>query len=1019
MTVVGWIWLFGIRPRFFSGSPQRWGLTGFVFGEVPVRFREQRAGDGSVAFEFTKAGNLEAIQVADIASIAQSALSSAPAGTTFLLRADDEGTIHSNIVFPGGSPSVLSATAVSLSKAIAARSRRLESVPDLSGTGFVARLVVVPPVLSGAAQQTGRDFGSVVKVAVDMLHRNEWVAISTRPATAVETRRHLRWRNANAAVVTHQSLTRSPVIMSLWAGSYDPDRAAMFAQQVAVLLPGFDVNVRAVPVSPREGIGLPLGVAAIGAGVGIGLSMLVGGVDAAAQLLPAPGPAGVPWWLWGVVPSLLLAAMVVLRLRGVLPSLWSRVYEVLGRGHLPAPARPPVRWRAPRKSSMRQVRDVNGVVVGAEEVPAFPGDYPVARDAMLVGAHLPVALLPPSSSAKFGAAVTGDRMAAAVLRAPIGPVVVEDDAGFAHLSAADLWSGTFITGLAGSGKTYLMEALFGWFAMMRSPQFHRPIPGFPAQASMIAFDTKEDGAAARNYVAWADKFRVPVSVFNVASLTELNGIEFFPLPKPSGAGGDRWSAADYASEVVDALRYVFGDDSVGPRSRPSLLAAFEAGVLMHLVPQVLQDPDGRLPDGVAADASPFYYANILIGNRDALVARQIADRFFDAARIVATTLDASSSDADRKHAEALRPWSEQLLACRERLEPIYGPGVTDAQRRNLFDAPRSKVGPLLSLEHWWTRPGRQSWHSLLDSHTPVVLNFGRAEHTSGLSDDARVNASSLAMYSLYRAIKRTCVGWQDAGRMVALFADEVKHLAAQSADVLEWFRNDGRAFGTAPVFATQFPEQLPESLRKTMLGYGTRIVYSQADESVIQQVVRNISTDGSSREPADVATLARYTAIVKTTVDQTAQRAFTGRVPAFRSWSVKEFVSATWGEDVDVDSGDDSDHVVAKEVPASNEPAPAQTAAEVTVDVFAFAKARMAQQDEARRQQIIESVGVEPLDEAPAAPAPGVDVNTDSRSEPVAPSVSAWHEFVASQPPTREEPPQSNGRMPWDVDGGA
>lgn len=541
--------------------------------------------------------------------------------------------------------------------------------------------------------------------------------------------------------------------------------------------------------------------------------------------------------------------------------------------------------------------------------PAFDGDYPLAGTAAMVGGHLPLGLVAPHADARFGDRAASDRLAPAALREAIGPVVVTDSEGDVHLSAEDAWAGTFVTGRAGSGKTRLLIAIWAWYCMELARPAAQRAPGFPDRVSMIAFDTKEDGEAAAAYTRWAEAFGMPVHRFDVADPDASHGIAFFAPP------GGRRTCSDYALEVVDALIYAYGQDAIGNRSKPSLIGAFAGASLLSVRPDLVQ-----LVPGAEPGRSPFFYANILIGNRDDELAKQLAAVIAQAA----TALPSRDADPD-------------LVEVAERLEPLYGPGVTPAARRNLFDAPRSKVSPLLDLDRWWSRPQQQTWDQLLEEGTPVVLNFGLDAAGNRLSEGASSQMGALAMYALYMAVKRTCAGWQAQGRRFAPFADEVKHLAAHSSDVLAWFRNDARSFGADPKFATQFPEQLEEQLRKTMNGYGTRVMFAQDDETVIRQLVQNLSTDGSTWRPEDISTLPRYHAIVKTTRNQTSVPAFVGVVPDFEAMTPEEFTARADGGEAPVPSA-----------------APAASPSSLGADARSVAE-RQAAERRARMQQAVDA----------------------------------------------------------------
>jgi hypothetical protein len=227
----------------------------------------------------------------------------------------------------------------------------------------------------------------------------------------------------------------------------------------------------------------------------------------------------------------------------------------------------------------------------------------------------------------------------------------------------------------------------------------------------------------------------------------------------------------------------------------------------------------------------------------------------------------------------------------EMLRPIYDPHRTTAQRAQLLKAPRTKVAPLMAAEHWWSRPRRATWESILTGHATVIINTGKTQNGYMADKELVSQMSALIMYSLHEEIQACCDGWFEQGRVVSIYADELKHIAGSSADVVSWIRNDARSFGVRAVFATQYPEQLEPPVRDAVMGFGTLVAYAQQNPSVCETIVRTISIDGSPWSTADVSGLPRYEAIVRTQFQQTAQAAFTVQIPDFRSERGAQFAA--------------------------------------------------------------------------------------------------------------------------------
>lgn len=800
-------------------------------------------------YELFKAGPLEA-NANTLLQKSKAFQTQAPDGTTLILLRDEAGGAHSYVSFPA-SKHASASMAFKLGDAVAAKAQYVEEGLSLADVEQVSELSIQKLPDVGQSTQAGAEFGTVVQSMVGFLAAGEWVAISLRTPTKAERKSNKLWL-AHRGIATHHSFETGAVIASIYAGSSDAMRTGDLVRHLTSTLPGFDVIADARRPSKFDG-SLPFVVAAlIGAGTTIGMPLLLREVPTLG--VEVPQLLNVPWTALGVLVAVAAIAVLIGRLAGRLPSSWRTLQRLLGQGLAPESPTLTGTPKRPAKESRTLTKDHDGNPV--EKIrPEFAGEYPVHPHAAFLGPHLPLALVAPHAGSAFSGGATGDRIAPVELRRNIGPVIGSDRDGVVHLSSEDAWAGMFVTGLAGSGKSRLLEAQWGWFLSRRLQS--------KVRRSMIAFDTKGDGVSAAAYARWAAKFEAPVEAVSIADRNASDGIAFFPEP------GGFITAHDYARDVVDTLKAVYGVDSIGPRSSPSLIAVFEAGSLLArsgtgTVPEVFTEALSRY-----RGRTPFWYANLLIGNGDDQDAKEIAGLIQDAAQ------------AHPEHAE--------LVSAADHLGPTYGGGVTPSQRKNLFDAPRSKVEPLMTLEHWWARPNQRTWDELLEADANVIIDFGPSASGHALDDRAREQMAALAMHTMWKAIRRTCIGWGLEDRRVAVFEGEVKHLAAHSGDVLSWFRNDGRSFGVEPFFATQFPEQLEDTVRKTMLGYGTRIVLRQEDASVIRDLVASLVIDGSAWEPEDVANLPKYTAIVKTTLDKEAMRAFTLKIPDFEAMSVAEF----------------------------------------------------------------------------------------------------------------------------------
>lgn len=796
----------------------------------------------STAYRFTTAGSLEANPTL-LRQRASVALSVAPPGSTFLTRREGAMLAH-YFVMPGagaGDP-------INAAKAVAAHCELVDA-PDLSDVATVAMLRMPDTGVPGSNPQMNAEIAAVVDAASSSLRDGEWVACSVRKPSSGEVVSHSAWLS-QFGVHTHHSKEANAVVMSMWAGAGSAGQAKSLLQQVAGALPGFDMprNAQTLGASRTQlvcGLSIPAGVA---------YSLVPNFVELA---LPYPG-AG-----WAVAGAGVVG--LGLSLTGKLPSREKRVRRILSLGLVPAPPKRVL----PAVSARAQRMDQNGVITQV----ARNAGYPLHNDSYIVGAITPLTLVAPHAGAQSGGGQTANRSVPPQLLSATGPLFGYADADMpVHLTDEGDWRGLIALGAAGSGKSVLLQGVWGYDAARKSGQVPRPTGKFNAQ---FGFDTK-DGASAAEYIAWAEAAGLPilrtpeqytaweagnrsvppVVVLSVADQSASLGVDLFP------GTGDSYNRARRATS---ALKYTFGAQSIGPESFATLSRVLIGAFAVN--------------ESIAAEArvetgkSAFYYAGILLGTRGDELGVHLAA--------------AIRSAGEREgNADALTAYGH--------LAPLYDPKVTASARSRLQQAPQNKMEQMLAAEQWWSRPARTSWPALLDANASVIIDFG-AKGGFLMDEEQREQLASLMLYTLHEEVKLHCVGWQEQNRLVSIYADELKHLARNSPDVINWARQDGRSFGVRLIVATQEPEQLEDSVRKTVMGLGTLVAFRQSESTVIRAVLDNISIDGTDWEQKDLSQLPDYHAIVRTHHAGTPLTAFTARVAYFRGMRGEEFIAVQGG----------------------------------------------------------------------------------------------------------------------------
>lgn len=782
---------------------------------------------GVRAFQMTRAGAIHSSPT-DIANEAASALAGAPLGATFVTAKNAAGKLEH--AFVTEDQQTQESVAFAIGQAMNSRSTELDEVPDLTGAGGFATVVVARGVRPMMDTQSGADFTTLSRIIGNLLMDGEWVAMSIRkPTPHRESRKHAKWLDHHG-MRTHQSRLPGAVIMSLYAGGRDTERARDIVTRVASGIPGFGLNVIGRKITVTRDVLRWVGVSALSALAGL-----------VAMLLHLPLPVWVP--VVGFLAGLVGAAGTW---KLILPSELRTLMRELRWGFVPPAPKRAAPARKPRQERTKQDREGNPYTQAE-----FGGDYPLAPSAFLVGPHIPLALIAPHTAAS-GGATTASRPAPSEMRERVGPPVGVNENQLVHLDTSALWAGLAAVGEAGSGKTAVLEHL--WGAMSRERVRPSGIPGTPSRHAMIAFDTKGDGLATAQYERWldhnGDRRKAVIHVLDPAAPV---GVELFPLLP--GETYETW-----ARKVTGALVYVWGEDSIGARSFDTLNRVLEAGLVVKMHPGVAsQVTEVTVTEG----ASPFYYADVLLTNRGDAAAVELATAIKNAA------------------ADPHNPAASLFAYAWGRLAPLYD-AKTPSARATLVDAPRTKIAALMTAEHWWSRPTRYTWAQLLEADFAVVLNTGIGPSGVLPDDKLREDMSGLLLYTLREDIRRTCIGWFEQDRAVSIFADEVKHIANTNDRVIRALRDDDRALGVRCVFATQTPETLIPEVRRTFLGFGTVIMFRQQQATTVKELVADLALSGEEWDGADIVNLERFHAIVRATAAGRRHAPFTVSIPNWR-----------------------------------------------------------------------------------------------------------------------------------------
>ncbi|MET4143824.1 type IV secretory system conjugative DNA transfer family protein [Arthrobacter sp. UYCo732] len=766
------------------------------------------------------------------------------AGQATLLTRRESSGLNGYLILPASS---LGTNApLHLAHTVGARAEEAVMPEDLGDTPAIGTLTYRPsPALRET--QSGIDPTELPRILANAMPEGSWVSVTMRKPSNKERKHYTPWlgNRLGTAVPTHHSTSPTAVVVSITAGGSSKEEVTSLLSQVTAGLPGFDLDsgVRFAPTKHALFFGLPAGLA-LAAATLFGL-----------PLLPAEYatyvPAGITPFLYAIAGAAAVLGLAALTGRISAPD--TKLRNRLAQAVFASPPARRGRPRPPRKEqTIRGTRRVGDEKVPFEKyVPASDGDYPLAMDTFMVGPNVVVGMVSPHAGAVSGAAATRARSTPPVMLQKIGPLLGTNDDGSAHLSAAAMLFGVAVVGKPGSGKSLLVRSLFGWHCLERVNPTGKP--GYPGtNNTLIAFESKGDGVA--KYVDWAHKLGDKVLTIDVAD-PRTRGIDLFAVP------GDNAAKALF---FTNAMKYTFGAEAIGVRSFPTIVSVLTAAMSVDdRVLDSIEDRDERI---LKHGMSPIYYAYQLLAGTSDKIAVQLALGI----KALGVKL--------RERGTPDETLEQAYIAISSLFEDR-----TESARRPFLEPPRNKFEQLLLLEDWWSPERKKvSWTAILEGHRSVVINTGSSPSGVLLEDEQNQQISSLLMFSLQNALKRTCSGWLEAERSVSIFADELSLLAGTSPEVIAWIRDQGRSYGIRAILATQRPEQLGAALRNNFLTYSTLISFAQTDVSTAGEVAANVGSNGEWTTE-DIQHLEPYHVVVRSEVEQRRQSAFIVKLPNFEA----------------------------------------------------------------------------------------------------------------------------------------
>lgn len=721
-----------------------------------------------------------------------------------------------------------------------------------------------------------------------------FVAVGIEALSVREVTAHRRWLKAVLTAsssenpdthpqATSGKLTRARIV----AGAGSGPQATALITTGANYLPGYDFTVGATVVTD-----LHLAAPTVLAGLFATLALW----------------STVPVYV-ALLPFLAAGALALPLVSGAADLTAKPVSAGLAAGVVHLPQAPVVRrfqlvWQARR--ALRRTADLwrtarHHDVTSRRQL--IPGD-PRPAAALICAPVQTAALVMPADAATATAASatasTAQVAAPAALRQASGvPLGADPEGHIVVLPDADRYQSLFLVGDRGKGKSMLQHLV--WAGDLAARNDADPARRTVAAATTpLLLDVKGDSETADVAGDIAGRLGLDDQMLRF-DLAATSGPQLALL--------DRSQPKASAELFVGAMQFAFGSNSIQALARSVLVPAFTlalcvtdeaardlgyrtydpVAIVWTLLGQDGKQAASKLLTRLKQDAAHVRAATTAPdADVPAPAAERGGDLDFDAllADVAATPPAAAvpvgeeSGDADAPSVldEALKSWS-------------MFDTLRDNDRRAKFDSSLNKVQELMrNPQLWRTDPAREQ-HSLaqvLEAHRPTVINFGTGDAAAPLGEEEAALYASMVTYLLWAAVKRTCSGWQAAGRRTVIYCDELSSIAGggrsdDDDDVIAAMFDKGRSRGLQMVMATQRPTQLPAGAGEAMASAGAQLLLGLRHIDVATSALRQLAgTADGSFAVDDLTRLPPAQAIARLTVGNELTPPFSLQVADWR-----------------------------------------------------------------------------------------------------------------------------------------
>jgi len=385
----------------------------------------------------------------------------------------------------------------------------------------------------------------------------------------------------------------------------------------------------------------------------------------------------------------------------------------------------------------------------------------------------------------------------------------------------------YFAGAPNSGKTNLLEMLYGQMARLTPEQCG-------LQITPIWIETKGSGSYDTYKAASVNPRTIFIDAHNPNSNYRL-ALEGRRLSE----GASVQEVLANVRSLVDGFQFAYGQ-AIADSSREAL--DYSIRIAMLLTADEIQSLD--IASEVNADKpNVIRLASLVLAENG----------FYN----VGPQLLAMREEMETRKIKKPLDEREQYLSQAIGILSVYFDPKKDTTAKSA--PPANKLSALGNLETLWTPDHRVDVQvSQLPGHfAPIILNMGpyiighhqdgEPAYSSTSKKDARM-ALLAFNHMLWKFEQAFCSGWQEQGKRVVLFSDEMKDIAVDSEDpgadnVVESIAKEGRSRGKSIWCGSQMPHQVPESVRHELFAFGTKGWFRLPNKDSAAMVVKQMPRD--------------------------------------------------------------------------------------------------------------------------------------------------------------------------------